>query len=121
MDDFLIFGSDKRALRGWLGEIREFVNEHLLLDLKEKALIVAPVWQGIPFLGFRVFPGTVRLDKKCLKRFRRKTRQRERQYHQGQIDEDFLVNSVRSMVAHVSHANTYMMRKGFFADSLNLG
>jgi len=121
MDDFLVFGPDKRVLRECLTAIRKFVNGRLLLDLKDEALIVAPVWQGIPFLGFRVFPGTVRLDKRRLKRFRRKTRQRERQYRQGQIDEDFLVNSVRSMVAHVSHANTYVMRKGFFLNSLNLG
>lgn len=121
MDDFLVFGADKKALRGCLTAIRKFVNGRLLLELKDEALITAPVLQGIPFLGFRVFPGTVRLDKKRLTRFRHKTRERERQYRQGWIDEDFLVNSVRSMVAHVSHANTYMMRKGLFEDSLNLG
>ena len=121
MDDFLVFGPDKIFLRGRLAEIRKFVNERLLLTLKDEALIVAPVSQGIPFLGFRVFPGTVRLDSNRLKRFTRKTKEREREYRQGRIDEDFLVNSVRSMVAHVSHANTYMMRKGLFSGSFNLG
>jgi len=121
MDDFLVFGPNKKALGGWLTAIRKFVSGRLLLELKDEALVVAPVSRGVPFLGFRIFPGTVRLDSSRMKRFRHKTRERERQYHRGEITESFLADSMRSMVAHVSHANTYMMRKGFFSNSLNLG
>ncbi len=121
MDDFLVFGADKESLRKKLFQIRAFVNERLLLKLKEEALIMEPVLQGIPFLGFRVFPSMVRLDRTRLTRFRRKVRRREREYMKGLIDEGPLVNSVRSMVAHISHANTYMLRKRFFENSLLLG
>lgn len=114
MDDFLCFGDDKATLREWLLLIRSFVTDRLRLDLKEEALVLAPVSQGIPFLGFRIFPGLIRLDRTHLVRFRRKIQQREQAYRQGEIDEDALIRSVNSLIAHVSHADTYTMRSDLF-------
>lgn len=114
MDDFLCFGPDKATLREWLLAIRSFVTNRLLVELKEDALRLAPVSQGIPFLGFRVFPGLIRLDRTHLVRFRRKITQREQAYERGEIDEETLIRSVSSMIAHISHANTSNMRKALF-------
>jgi hypothetical protein len=114
MDDSLTFSHTKAKLRDILPRLREFVAERLLLDLKEDAILLTPVSQGIPFLGFRIFPGTIRLDRRHLLQFRRKIRDRERAYQCGEIDETFLVRSIRSMIAHISHANTYQMRKALF-------
>lgn len=115
MDDFLIFGDHKAELRDRLSQIRKCVTDDLLLELKEEILLLIPVWQGIPFLGFRIFPNIIRLDRRHLIRFRRKIREQERAYQNGAIDEETLYRSVNSMVAHVSHANTtYHMRKDLF-------
>ena len=73
-----------------------------------------PVLQGISFLGFRVFPGIIRLDRRHLLQFRRTIREREQAYLNGEIDEVFLVRSVNSLIAHIAHANTYRMRKDLF-------
>ncbi len=114
MDDFLTFGRTKAELREILPCIREFVTNRLLVDLKEEAILLTPVSQGIPFLGFRIFPGLVRLDRRHLVQFRRTIRAREQAYQNGEIDEVFLVRSVNSLIAHIAHANTYRMRKDLF-------
>ncbi len=114
MDDFLVFEQRKTTLRERLSLIREFVADRLLLELKEEVLLLTPVSQGVPFLGFRVFPGLIRLDRRHLIKFRRKIRAREHAYRNGEIDEEMLVRSVNSMIAHISHANTYQMRKTLF-------
>jgi len=110
MDDFLIFGRQKSELRDWLAVIRQFITERLRLELKDEVLSLAPVSQGIPFLGFRIFPAIIRLDRAHLIRFRRTIRAREQAYRDGSIDETTLVRSVSSIIAHVAHANTYRMR-----------
>lgn len=114
MDDFLVFGPAKAGLRDTLPLIRKFVVDRLLLELKEEAILLTPVLQGIPFLGFRVFPGLIRLDRRRLIKFRRTIRMREQAYLDGEIDEQFLVRSVNSLIAHIAHANTYRMRKDLF-------
>ena len=114
MDDFLLFAQNKTILRDWLVLIRQFITDQLLLELKDDALLLAPVSQGIPFLGFRIFPGLIRLDRRHMIRFRRKIREREQAYRKGEIDEEMLYRSVSSMIAHISHANTYQMRKDLF-------
>ena len=114
MDDFLVFGQQKASLRAWLTVIRQVVTEQLRLTLKAHALRLAPVAQGIPFLGFRIFPGVIRLDRRHVIRFRRNIRAREQAYRRGDLDEDGLVRSVSSMIAHIAHANTYHMRQDVF-------
>jgi retron-type reverse transcriptase len=114
MDDFLTFSQTKTKLHNILLLIREFVTDRLLLELKEDTILVTPVSQGIPFLGFRVFPGLIRLDRRHLIKFQRKIRAREQAYQHGEIEEEMLVRSVNSMIAHIAHANTYQMRKALF-------
>lgn len=55
---------------------------------QDEAVRVLPVTQGIPFLGFRIFPGVIRLDGKKWARFRRRVRQQETQYACGTIEAD---------------------------------
>ncbi len=115
MDDFLVFSSDKRELWKYLSDIRGFLWEKLILEIKDEASYIAPISQGIPFLGFRIFPGTVRLKRENLVRFNRKVRGREKAFAKGYISHEQLTESVRGMVAHVSHANTHrMLGKIFF-------
>ncbi|MEM8485579.1 MAG: reverse transcriptase/maturase family protein [Bacteroidota bacterium] len=120
MDDFLLFADDKSALRDHLSSIWSFLSERLRLELKEKAVIVAPVSQGIPFLGFRVFPGLIRLEARKWTRFRRKVRDLESDFLEGYIEKEELSSRVSCMIGHVLHADTMEARKAFFAGSLHL-
>jgi len=104
-----------------LATIRTFLHETLLLDLKDEVVRVAPVTQGIPFLGFRIFPGLVRLDSRKWARFRHKVRVLEAQYAHGMIDEETLAQAVASMIGHIKHADSLTARQQVFASSLFLG
>lgn len=121
MDDFAAFGDNKSELQWGLAAIREFLHATLRLEPREERTLLAPVTQGVPFLGFRVFPGVVRLDGGKLARMRRRVRQREAAYRLGGIDEEELAQSVRGMLGHVCHIDSLEARRQLFAVSLGLG
>ena len=121
MDDFILFGEETHILKEQLAGVRRFIEGWLQLELKAHAIMLAPVAQGIPFLGFRVFPRLIRLDGRKWSRFRCTVRQREAQYLRGEIDEEELARRVSAMIGHVQHANTRNARRAFFAESLYLG
>jgi RNA-directed DNA polymerase len=117
MDDLIVFADDKPSLHLWLADIRRFLEESLRLELKDSATLLAPVAEGIPFLGLRIYPGVLRLGARSLRRFRRQVRRREETYRAGRLGKEELVNSVASLFAHVSHADTLTLRRGVAQDS----
>ncbi|MBF0421249.1 MAG: group II intron reverse transcriptase domain-containing protein [Magnetococcales bacterium] len=121
MDDFLFFGQTKSILHGIHFEIMQFLHEHLFLMLKGRVTLLAPVSDGIPFLGFRIFPSTIRIPQKGLARFRRKLHAKESEFHQGKIDETLLSRSVGSMIGHMAHADTLAVRQQMFTAVVGLG
>ena len=121
MDDFAVFADSKPELHRGLAAVREFLHATLRLELREERTLLAPVTQGVPFLGFRVFPGVVRLDGRKLARMRRKVRQREAEHRFGRINEEELAGSVRGMVGHVCHIDSLQARRQLFAVSVGLG
>jgi hypothetical protein len=111
MDDVLLFAEDKPTLHRWLAEIRAYLAARLQLVLKEGATRLAPVSEGIPFLGFRVYPGLIRLNQRTRRRFRRQVRALERAHALGLIDTDELCSRAASLFAHVAHADSYRLRR----------
>jgi len=104
MDDLLLFAEDKPTLHRWLAEIRAFLAARLQLALKEEATRLAPVSEGIPFLGFRVYPNLTRLNQRTRRRFRRQVHQLERAHVLGLIDTDELCSRAASLFAHADSA-----------------
>lgn len=121
MDDLLLFADDKPSLHRWLADIQRFLHEKLRLNLKDKATRVAPVSEGIPFLGFRIYPGVIRLNQRTLRRFRRQVRGREKAYRAGRLTTEELADSVASLFAHIAHADSLQLRRQTTEDSLTLG
>ncbi|MEA1969484.1 MAG: reverse transcriptase/maturase family protein, partial [Thermodesulfobacteriota bacterium] len=114
MDDFILFAHDKKSLNQCLNEIHWFTVEKLFIELKQSVLMLAPVTQGVPFLGFRIFPQVIRLKKENLKKFGNNLKKRKKEYETGVIDQECLIRSISSMVAHASHADTYLLRRKIF-------
>jgi len=114
MDDFLCFSDDKSELQEALFAVDRFLDSHLALALKQEKCYVAPVRQGIPFLGLRVYPGTLRLSRQALTRARRSIAHREHAYTMGRISEEHCIQSVGSLIAHISHADTVTLRRQWF-------
>jgi RNA-directed DNA polymerase len=120
MDDFISFSDDKDSLRHLLAEIERFVRGELKLELKHTVTTLAPVSEGVPFLGFRIFPGVIRIKRENLVRMSQRVKRKEELYMAGRITEAKLVQSVGSIVAHVSHVNSLAARRRIFEKSLKL-
>jgi retron-type reverse transcriptase len=77
MDDMVILDNDKKQLWGWLGEIRNFIEQELKLQLNQKTSVFN-IKRGIDFLGYRQFPGFRILRKrvmvKNIRKFKKFTR-----------------------------------------------
>ena len=114
MDDFILFSDNKKDIKNYLERMRVYLENELKLELKEKIVRIAHVSEGLSFLGYRVFRGLIRLQRASLVRLRRKIVKREREYLRGKIKQEDLENSVRSVIAHISHGNTKNLRKTMF-------
>jgi len=125
MDDFALFADDKSWLRAAHSQVGEFVEERLGLRLKERATILAPVSQGLPFLGWRVYRGVTRLRPENARRTRRRLKQRRWELTIGRLDADRYMDAVRSVLAHLDHGDTRTWRHGVlrthFASEHELG
>ena len=87
MDDFVFF-CDTKA-RAW--ELHDFSKrwllEHRRLELKDEATIIAPVSEGLPFLGLRIWSNGWRFRRERFLRTRRTFANRTRQFERGDISE----------------------------------
>lgn len=114
MDDFLLFAPDKPTLHRYLQQLETFLQQQLMLELKPTATLLAPVSEGIPFLGFRIFPHMIRLQTKTLQRFRSNLKALRHQWVAGQLTEEELSLSVSGMMAHIAHADTKGLRQALW-------
>jgi len=117
VDDFLLFADDKRQLWDWKQAVQTKL-EKLRLTLHERSSTVYPVENGIPFLGFRLYPSYRRLKRRNGIAFQRRFNRLRMQYGRGQISLDQLNLSVQGWVAHASHGNTVGLRRALLNSPL---
>lgn len=110
MDDFVAWADDKGQLFELWRESEGFLRDHLKLRIKGEATHVAPVTEGLAFLGMRVFPGTIRLQHGRKHRMLRLIRRREQEYLRGERDACDLSASVQSSVGLVRYFGASLVR-----------
>lgn len=109
VDDFLLFGDDLTALWGWKQAIEaRLVRYRLTIHPGAQP---KPVSEGIPFLGFVVYPDRRRLKRRKGVFYRRRLQQLVSDYADGIIDFERLTASVQGWVNHVRYGNTMGLRK----------
>lgn len=113
MDDLLVFGHSKRELWSAHERSRALLAERLSLDLKERVTLVAPTSEGIPFLGCRVFPNLLRVDRAGLVRFTRRTRAALRAHMRGALGEEELAGILAGLHGHLATADSARFRRDF--------
>lgn len=96
MDDFAVWSDDKDSLRWLRDQAAKWLAEERGLKLKAEATRVAPSAEGLPFLGLRVFPGGLRLQRGRILRLRRLVAARERAWLAGRLDAAGLAVSVQA-------------------------
>ena len=87
MDDFVFFAGSKAEAWRLHDEARRWLAEERGLEVKDEATVVAPVTEGVPFLGLRIWPNCWRLRRARFLRTRRTFAARVRQYAAGELDE----------------------------------
>ncbi len=116
VDDFLLFSDDKLTLHAWREAIIKFLVS-LRLRLHESRAQVYPTTEGIPFLGFRVYPTHRRLKRTKGLAFQRRLKRLLAAYATREIESEQLNASVQGWVAHASHGDTYGLRRAVLGAS----
>lgn len=109
VDDFLLFADDKETLWQWRTAVEERLGR-LRLTIHPGAQ-PRPVTEGVPFLGFVIFPDRIRLKRRKGVQYRRKFRRMLAQAAAGEIPLAAVSASVRGWINHARWGNTVGLRK----------
>ncbi len=110
VDDLVIFGDSKAELWQIRAEISHYLQQ-LRLSLHPRKTHVLPTEQGIPLLGFRLFPTHRRLLGGSLHRARRRLRHQRRALARGDLSPQKFRQSLASWIGHVKHGDTWQLRE----------
>lgn len=116
VDDFLLFADDKATLHLWRAEIIDFLTG-LRLNLHEKRCHPQPVTEGIPFLGFVIYPEHRRLKRRKGIEYRRRLAGLLADYRARRIPITAVTASVQGWVNHLRFADTWGLRRAIFRDA----
>ena len=112
VDDFILFAPDKATLWEWRKAIVQRLRR-LRLTIHPGAH-PRPVTEGIPFLGFTVFPERRRLKRRKGIHFQRRLKVLVAGCRAGEIPRSQVDRSVRGWVNHTRYGNTVGLRKAVF-------
>lgn len=115
MDDFSLFSNNRDELLSARQSIEKYLSEIRLNIHPIKTQIVATE-QGVPFLGFRIFPEHIRVQNKNVQRGRKRLRKLQKAYARGEISVKMIDQSIKSWVVHLEYADTWHLRQKIFAD-----
>src|SRR5262249_49656698 len=88
----------------------------LRLRLHPRKTVLFPVREGIPFLGYRVFPTHRLLAKTNVWAFRRRLRKMQQQYATDEITQGKVRQRVMSWIGHARQADTHRLRERLFIE-----
>jgi RNA-directed DNA polymerase len=114
VDDMLFFADDKATLWGW----RDPLVERLAcfrLAIHQGQAYPRPVIEGIPFLGFVVFPTGRRLKRRKGIAYRRRLERLLASYAAEEIPLERVTASVQGWVNHARYGDTWGLRQALFA------
>jgi hypothetical protein len=114
VDDFVLFADDKPTLWQWRAEVFDFLAGLRLIAHAERAQ-PRPVTEGLPFLGFTVFPTHRLLKAQKAVSYRRKFKQQVVALAAGRLTLDQLHASVRGWVNHVRYGDTRGLRRALLS------
>jgi len=116
VDDFILFSDDQAELQAWLAAIITRLAR-LRLTIHPGAH-ARPVAEGLPFLGFVVFPTHRRLKRRKGVAFARRYKQLRRAHRAGEIPLERITVAVRGWVNHVRYGDTWGLRRALLASHL---
>ena len=103
MDDGVWWCTRKADALRTLDEARAFVADHLDLEIKRGGYIQRSA-AGLSFLGFRVYPGVLKLSRRRQRRYRAARTKWEAAFVRGEISSTGLQQGYASALAITAHA-----------------
>lgn len=113
VDDMLLFAKDKTTLWQWKDAVYQRLAT-LRLTIHPGAH-PHPVTEGIPFLGFVIFPQRRRLKRRKGVHFQRRYQQLLKEFETKTLPLEDLMVSVRGWINHVRYGNTVGLRKAILS------
>jgi retron-type reverse transcriptase len=104
-DDLVLFGNSREEMWRYRDAVADFAAS-LRLRLHASKTHVAPATQPLNFLGLRISRQELRLRSSGIRRFSRRIRRMQHQFHAGRISWSDLQTSLRAWLAHCGHANS---------------
>ncbi len=114
MDDFLVFGNDKKMICGIKERLRDFLKDELDIEMNAGKSQVYGTASGIKFLGFRLFKDYRRLACSNVRRFKKRLKRFEYLWKDGWLAAGKIRDSLRCWTAHSRYADTAALRKNIF-------
>jgi retron-type reverse transcriptase len=109
VDDFLLFGEEKNQLWKRKKDIELFLTDYRL-KLKPNGITLYRVENGFPFLGYRILPYAILIQKAAILRFRRKSRVMQKLKTEGKISLLEIKQSLFGAMGHFIQADSYHLR-----------
>lgn len=110
MDDMVVFGQERTALKALLKGIRHYLDQKLALQLKD-TVALNRCRHGLTFLGYRVFPDKIRLSARSKRRFISKFRQYEQMWQSGEWSTRILVRHLEPLIDFTRAAAAKWLRR----------
>ena len=117
VDDFILLSEDREQLALWKEKIAEFVQEKLNLEIHPEKQRIAPISDGMDFLGYIVRPGYLLARKRVVRNFKNKMREIEKFIVKDGILEfqpELVKNAnaiANSYMAHFDRAQAYRLKR----------
>ena len=108
MDDCLIWGKSRASVRSAYFAAQRFLCDGLQFNTKPP--IIGSVKRGIGFLGCRVFPNYLVLDRRSRRRFKAKLGELSQEYRNGKVSEIDCQQRATAMIAFARAGGTRSWR-----------
>lgn len=113
VDDFVLFGDDRKELGRQAQWIREFL-EGLRIRPHERKTRVYRCDEGLTLLGWRLVGGRMRLARANVVRMRRRLVKMAAMFHAGRIGFHEMQARVQAWVGHAACGDTWRLRQNLF-------
>lgn len=110
VDDFALFSDSKKELWAWKRRILGRLAD-LRLTVHEHSAQVAQTQNGIPWLGFVIYPSHRKIKARKVRQATQRLRARFDAYNRGEIDLQAVDASIRAWINHASFADTWGLRR----------
>ena len=112
MDDMVLWHDDKESLLEIGYRFQEYLAGELLLQLKPFCLNESR--KGLPFLGYLLFPGSIRLARRSKKRFIKKSLLYNHYLQTGRWSQKEFASHTLPLVAFTEYAKAREFRKNVY-------